>query len=53
MYEDKKKSWRNFEGPVLCNGFIDDAELDKAQLRKEIYVSVYGGGNYGCMRVWH
>jgi uncharacterized protein len=40
MYEDKKKSCEEiFEGPVLCNGFIDDAELDKAQLRKEIYVS--------------
>ncbi|WP_462219726.1 hypothetical protein [Ferruginibacter sp.] len=40
MYEVKKKLCEEiFEGPVLCNGFIDDAELDKAQLRKEIYVS--------------
>ena len=40
MYEQKKKLCEEiFEGPVLCNGFIDDAELDKAQLRKEIYVS--------------
>ncbi len=40
MYDDKKKSCEEiFEGPVLCNGFIDDTELDKAQLRKEIYVS--------------
>lgn len=40
MHDDKKKSCEEiFEGPVLCNGFIDDAELDKAQLRKEIYVS--------------
>ncbi|MFT3823201.1 MAG: hypothetical protein QM731_04740 [Chitinophagaceae bacterium] len=28
-----------FDGPVLCNGFIDNAELDNAQLRKEVYVS--------------
>jgi uncharacterized protein len=40
MYEKKKKLCEEiFEGPVLCNGFIDDAALDKAQLRKEIYVS--------------
>lgn len=40
MYEVKGKLCDEiFEGPVLCNGFIDDAELDKAQLRKEIYVS--------------
>ncbi|GAB2835132.1 hypothetical protein [Ferruginibacter profundus] len=40
MYEVKKKLCDEiFEGPVLCNGFIDDDELDKAQLRKEIYVS--------------
>jgi uncharacterized protein len=40
MYEEKKKLCEEiFEGPVLCNGFIDDAELDKAKLRKEIYVS--------------
>ncbi len=40
MYEGKKRSCEEiFEGPVLCNGFIDDDELDKAQLRKEIYKS--------------
>jgi hypothetical protein len=40
MYEGKKRSCDEiFEGPVLCNGFIDDDELNKAQLRKEIYVS--------------
>ena len=40
MYEVKKKLCEEiFEGPILCNGFIDDAALDKAQLRKEIYVS--------------
>jgi hypothetical protein len=40
MYEVKGKLCDEiFEGPVLCNGFIDDAALDKAQLRKEIYVS--------------
>jgi uncharacterized protein len=40
MYEVKKKLCDEiFEGPVLCNGFIDDDELDKAQLRKEIYLS--------------
>jgi hypothetical protein len=40
MVEVKKKLCDEiFEGFVLCNGFIDDDELDKAQLRKEIYVS--------------
>ncbi|HKH59490.1 MAG TPA: hypothetical protein VKA49_01595 [Flavitalea sp.] len=40
MYETRKKSCDEiFQGPVLCNGFIDDEELDKAQLRKEIYLS--------------
>ncbi len=40
MHDEKKWSCEEiFEGPVLCNGFIDDMELDKAQLRKEIYVS--------------
>src|SRR5207249_4808119 len=28
-----------FEGPVLQHGFIDTKELEKAQLRKEIYTS--------------
>jgi hypothetical protein len=28
-----------FEGPVLKHGFIDTAELEKTQLRKEIYTS--------------
>jgi hypothetical protein len=40
MYEDKKRSCDEiFEGPILSNGFIDDDELNKAQLRKEIYKS--------------
>jgi hypothetical protein len=40
MYEGKKRSCDEiFEGPVLYNGFIDDDELNKAQLRKEIYKS--------------
>jgi uncharacterized protein len=40
MHDEKKRSCEEiFEGPALCNGFIDDADLDKAQLRKEIYVS--------------
>jgi len=40
MYEGRKKQCEEiFEGPVLCNGFIDEDELDKAQLRKEIYLS--------------
>ncbi|MEO6232018.1 MAG: hypothetical protein ABJB11_11905 [Ferruginibacter sp.] len=40
MYETKKKLCEEiFEGPVLCNGFIDDDELDKAQLRTEVYLS--------------
>jgi len=40
LYEGKKRSCDQiFEGPVLHNGFIDDDELNKAQLRKEIYKS--------------
>lgn len=40
MYEVKKKLCDEiFEGPVLCNGFIDDEYLDNAQLRREIYLS--------------
>ena len=40
MYETKKRSCEEiFEGPVLCNGFIDDEELNKAQLRREVYLS--------------
>jgi uncharacterized protein len=40
MYETKEKTCEEiFEGPVLCNGYIDDADLEKAQLRREVYVS--------------
>lgn len=40
MYENKgKRCDEIYEGPFLCNGFIDDGELDKANLRDEIYVS--------------
>jgi hypothetical protein len=40
MYEDKKRSCDEiFDGPVLSNGFIDEDELNRAQLRKEIYKS--------------
>ncbi len=40
MHNEKKKGCEEiFEGPVLCNGFIDDEDLNKAQLRKEVYVS--------------
>ncbi len=40
MYETKKKQCDEiFEGPFMCNGYIDDADLENAQLRREIYVS--------------
>jgi uncharacterized protein len=40
MYEQRKRSCEEiFEGPILCNGFIDDADLDKAQLRLAVYKS--------------
>ncbi|MET0392564.1 MAG: hypothetical protein ABW019_05460 [Chitinophagaceae bacterium] len=40
MYNDRKRSCGEiYEGPVLCNGFIDDDELDKARLRNAIYKS--------------
>ncbi|MFT3681151.1 MAG: hypothetical protein QM791_12815 [Ferruginibacter sp.] len=40
MHEQKNKSCEEiFEGPLLCNGFIDDDELEKAQLKNAIYVS--------------
>lgn len=40
MYEIRKKSCEEiFEGPILSNGFIDDADLDNAQLRNAVYRS--------------
>lgn len=40
MHDARKKDCDEiFDGPVLCNGFIDNDELENAQLRTEVYVS--------------
>lgn len=39
MYEKGKTSEEIFEGPKLAHGFIDDAELKKADRRKSLHVS--------------
>jgi uncharacterized protein len=39
MKERKQSCDRIFEGPLLTHGFIDDEDLDKANLRREIYLS--------------
>ncbi len=39
MYEKGKATDQIFEGPLLQHGFIDDADLAKAERRKTIHVS--------------
>jgi hypothetical protein len=39
MFDKGYSSTQIFDGPLLCNGFIDDTELQRSQLKSEVRLS--------------